>query len=131
GSWLAIVREGQGDLPGAILECAERTAVGYEGTWEPAAERLQQTRFKDDWHRAYLFRMYAEQLTGSQREGALLAAEQARKDYVAAGGYPDSIAGLDALFGMYDRRWDGVRAAVRRVGTGQHARAGEIGGRCA
>jgi hypothetical protein len=114
-NWMAILREAQGDLPGAILECAERTAVGYEGTWEPAAERLQQTRFKDDWHRAYLFRMYAEQLTGTQREGALLAAENARKDYIAAGGYADSTAVLDALFAMYDRRWDDVRAAVRRV----------------
>jgi hypothetical protein len=112
---LAILREAQGDLPGAILECAERTAVGYKGTWEPAAERLQLTRFKDDWHRAYLFRMYAEQLTGTQREGALLAAEQARKDYVAAGGYADSTAVLDALFAMYDQRWDDARAAVRRV----------------
>jgi len=112
---LVIVREADGDLPGAILECAERTAVGYEGTWEPARERLQLTRFKDDWHRAYLFRMYAEQLTGSRREGALMAAEKARRDYVAAGGYPDSIAVLDALFAMYDRRWDDVRAAVRRV----------------
>jgi hypothetical protein len=112
---LAILREAQGDLPGAILECAERTAVGYEGTWEPAGERLQLTRFKDDWHRAYLFRMYAEQLTGTQRDGALLAAEKARKDYMAAGGYADSTAVLDALFGMYDRRWDDVRAAVRRV----------------
>jgi hypothetical protein len=114
-NWLAIVREAEGDLPGAILESAERTAVGYEGTWQPAAERLQLTRFKDDWHRAYLFRMYAEQLTGSRREAALMAAEQARKDYVAAGGYADSIAVLDALFAMYDRRWDDVRAAVRRV----------------
>jgi tetratricopeptide (TPR) repeat protein len=112
---LVIVREAEGDLPGAILECAERTAVGYEGTWEPAAERLQQTRFKDDWHRAYLFRMYAEQLSGTRRDAALLAAEQARKDYVAAGGYADSTAVLDALFAMYDHRWDDVRAAVRRV----------------
>jgi hypothetical protein len=114
-NWMAILREAQGDLTGAIVECAARTAVGYEGTWEPAAERLQQTRFKDDWHRAYLFRMYAEQLTGTQRDGALLAAENARKDYVAAGGYPESIAVLDALFAMYDRRWDDVRTAVRRV----------------
>jgi hypothetical protein len=114
-NWMAILREAQGDLTGAILACATRTAIGYEGTWQPAAERLQQTRFKDDWHRAYLFRMYAEQLTGSQREGALLAAENARQDYIAAGGYPDSIAVLDALFAMYDRRWDDVRAAVRRV----------------
>lgn len=114
-NWMAILREAQGDLPGAILECAERTATGYEGTWEPAAERLQQTRFKDDWHRAYLFRMYAEQLSGTQRDGALLAAEQARKDYVAAGGYPESTAVLDALFAMYDHRWDDVRAAVRKV----------------
>jgi hypothetical protein len=114
-NWMAILREAQGDLPGAILECAERTAVGYEGTWDPSAERLQQARFKDDWHRAYLFRMYAEQLTGTQREGALLAAENARKAYVAAGGYADSTAVLDALFAMYDRRWDDVRAAVHRV----------------
>jgi hypothetical protein len=112
---MAILREAQGDLTGAILECAERTAVGYEGTWEPTAERLQLARFKDDWHRAYLFRMYAEQLKGTQRDAALLAAENARKDYVAAGGYPDSIAVLDALFAMYDRRWDDVRAAVHRV----------------
>jgi len=114
-NWMAILREAQGDLPGAMIESAARTAVGYEGTWEPAAERLQQARFKDDWHRAYLFRMYAEQLTGTQRDGALLAAEAARKDYVAAGGYADSIAVLDALFAMYDHRWDDVRTAVHRV----------------
>ena len=59
--------------------------------------------------------MYAEQLTGTQRDGALLAAEAARKDYVAAGGYADSIAVLDALFAMYDHRWDDVRTAVHRV----------------
>jgi hypothetical protein len=112
---MAILREAQGDLPGALLESAERTAAGYEGTWEPAAERIKQTRFKNDWHRAYLSRMYAEQLTGTQRESALLAAAKARKDYVAAGGYPDSIAVLDALFAMYDRRWDDVRTAVRKV----------------
>src|SRR4051794_32860784 len=35
-NWMAILREAQGDLPGAIVECAARTAVGYEGTWEPA-----------------------------------------------------------------------------------------------
>lgn len=114
-NWMAIVREAQGNLTGAIVACAERTAIGYEGTWEPAAERLKQTRFKDDWHRAYLFRMLAEQSTGTRRESALLAAETARKDYVAAGGYPDSIAVLDALFAMYDHRWDDVRAAVRKV----------------
>ena len=146
-NWMVILREAQGDLPGAILECVERTAVGYEGTWEPAAERLQQARFKDDWHRAYLFRMYAEQLSGTQREGALLAAENARKAYAAAGGYPDSMAVLDALFAMYDRRWDDVRAAVHRVdvakdddeedlyllftaldSTGDHDAAGAIAG---
>ncbi|HEX6838168.1 MAG TPA: hypothetical protein VF334_16440 [Polyangia bacterium] len=114
-NWMAILREAEGDLPGAILECAARTAHGYEGTWEPAAERLQLTRFKDDWHRAYLFRMYAEQLTGTRRDAALYAAEQARKDYVAAGGYADSTAVLDALFAMYDQRWNDVRAAVHRV----------------
>jgi len=109
------VREAQGDLGGAILECAERTAVGYQGTWEPAADRLKLTRFKDDWHRAYLFSMYAEQLSGTRRDAALLAADKARKDYVAAGGYPESTAVLDALFAMYDRRWDDVRAAVHKV----------------
>jgi hypothetical protein len=114
-NWMAILREAEGDLPGAMLACAERTAVGYEGSWEPTAERLQQTRFKDDWHRAYLFRIYAEQLSGTRREGALYAAEQARRAYVSAGGYPDSIAVLDALFAMYEHRWDDVRAAVRRV----------------
>ena len=114
-NFMAILREAEGDLTGAILACAERTAVGYEGTWEPAAERLKQARFKDDWHRAYLFRMLAEQLSGSRRDAALLAAETARKGYVAAGGYADSTAVLDALFAMYDHRWDDVRAAVRKV----------------
>lgn len=114
-NWMAILREAQGDLPSAIIESSERTAIGYEGTWEPAAERLQQARFKDDWHRAYLFRMYAEQLSGTAREAALYAAENARRAYVAAGGYPDSVAVLDALFAMYDRRWDDVRVAVKRV----------------
>ena len=114
-NWMAILREAEGDLTGAMIECAERTAIGYEGTWEPSAERLQQARFKDDWHRAYLFRMYAEQQHGSKRDAALLAAEEARKAYASGGGYPDSIAVLDALFAMYDRRWDDVRAAVKRV----------------
>jgi len=114
-NWMAILRQAQGDLPGAFLECAQRTAAGYEGTWGEAAARLQLTRFKDDWHRAYLFRMYAEQVTGSKREAALHAARKAREDYVAAGGYPDSIAVLDAFFAMHDRRWKDARAAVRRV----------------
>jgi hypothetical protein len=114
-NWMVILRQAQGDLPGALLECAARTAAGYEGTWQPAEERVKETRFKDDWHRAYLFRIYAEQVSGSRREAALLAAEHARKDYTAAGGYPDSIAILDAFFAMHDRRWDDARAAARRV----------------
>jgi hypothetical protein len=114
-NWMAILREAQGDIPSALLECAERTAAGYEGTWEPAAERLKEARLKDDWHRAYLFRIYAEQVSGSKREAALLAAEKARNDYVAAGGYPESSAVLDAFFAMHDGRGDDARAAAQRV----------------
>jgi hypothetical protein len=114
-NWMVVLRQAQGDLAGALLECAARTASGYEGTWQPAPERLKETRFKDDWHRAYLFRIYAEQVSGSRREAALLAAEQARKAYTAAGGYPDSIALLDAFFAMHDHRWEDALAAARRV----------------
>jgi hypothetical protein len=114
-NWMAIIREAQGDIAGALLECAERTASGYEGTWEPASERLKLTRLKDDWHRAYLGRMLAEQLTGAKREAVLLYAEQARRDYVDAGGYADAIAVLDAFFAMHDHQWERAREAVRRI----------------
>lgn len=117
-NWLSILRQAQGDLLGALAEADARTRFGQEGTWSEN-ERVTQTKLKETWHRAYLMRMYAQQVTGNRRESALAYAEEARQAYATLahplGEYEDSIAVLEAFFAMHDGDLPRARAAAKKV----------------
>ena len=117
---MMMLREAQGDLLAAIVECSEMRIVGERGRWthEPW-DRPTQIRLKDLWHRAYLLRMYAEQLQGDRRKIVLRYARQAKSDYAKLarplGVFGDSIAVLDAFFALHDGREKPALRAARRV----------------
>lgn len=124
-NWLSIVRQAQGDLTAAIVEADARTRFGESATWStpPGAprgsDRATQVKLKETWHRAYLLRMHAEQVSGSRKKAALAYAASALEEYTALarplGSYEDSIAVLEAFFAMHDGDMQRAAAAARRV----------------
>jgi hypothetical protein len=124
-NWLSIVRQAQGDLTAAIVEADARTRFGESATWStpPGAprgsDRETQVKLKETWHRAYLLRMHAEQVTGSAKKAALAYAAKALEEYTALarplGAYEDSIAVLEAFFAMHDGDMQRAAAAASRV----------------
>jgi hypothetical protein len=120
---LSIVRQAQGDLTAALIEADARTRTGELGTWtgdsSPGSDRATQVKLKETWHRAYLLRMYVQQVAGTRRDAALAEAEEARRQYTAIaqplGTYSDSIAVLEAFFAMHDGDHARAREAARRV----------------
>lgn len=118
---LMMLREAQGDIPAAIVECDQETLAGLRGTWAADGDEPREihTWLKDTWHRAYLHRMLAERLTGSRRQATLRYAEAARRAYTRlaarAGHHDDSVAVLDAYFAALDGDKARALAAARRV----------------
>jgi hypothetical protein len=124
-NWLSILRQAQGDLFGALMEADARTRFGDAGSWPSppnaprGSDRATQVKLKETWHRAYLLRMHAQQVSGSRKTAALAYAEGARQEYAALarplGGYEDSIAVLEAFFAMHDGDMPRATAAAKRV----------------
>lgn len=122
---MMMVREAQGDVAAALVECDEMTLAGQRGTWDATGgePREAHTLLKDRWHRAYLVRLLAEQETGSRRAAALGYAEKARREYAELArplaDHADSIAVLDALFAALDGDKARALEAARRVNVDQ------------
>ena len=111
---MMMIREAQGDPGAALAENDQATLCAARGTWEP--DRREALAFqKDRWHRAYLTRMLAESRAGSVKEALVRYAQAALDEYRARGGYPDSVAVLDAYFAALDGKRDAARAAAKSV----------------
>lgn len=123
-NWLSIVRQAQGDLLGALVEADARTRFGEAASWPSppnaprGSDRSTLVKLKETWHRAYLLRMHAQQVSGS-KAAVLGYAESARQEYSALarplGTYEDSIAVLEAFFAMHDGDMPRAIAAAKRV----------------
>ena len=117
---LMMLRAARGDVSGALLECAEMTAVGNAGVWKhPDRARSVQVQLKDLWHRALYLRLRAEQVKGAERKALLLYAKRAKVQYTRVAktqkGFDDSIAVLDVVFAVHDKNKRAALKAARRV----------------
>jgi hypothetical protein len=111
---MMMLREAQGDPAAALAENDQATLSAARGTWDPG-DRETLAFQKDRWHRAYLTRMLAESRTGSAKQALVEYARAALDEYRAKGGFPDSVAVLDAYFAALDGKRDAALAAARRV----------------
>jgi hypothetical protein len=113
-----MLREAQGDIAAALVECDEMTRAGRRATWGKPQKREQMVLLKDLWHRAYLLRMLAETQKGPRKAATLRYAEAARRGYAAAAPMPeyqDSLAVLDGYFAALDGDRARALEAARRV----------------
>ena len=111
---MMMIREAQGDPASALAENDQATLCAARGTWDPdTRDRLAFE--KDRWHRAYLTRMLAESRAGTAKEALVLYARAALDEYRAQGGFPDSVAVLDAYFAALDGKGEVAHAAARKV----------------
>jgi tetratricopeptide (TPR) repeat protein len=111
---MMMIREAQGDPAAALAEYDQATLCATRGVWD-ARGRDTLAFQKDRWHRAYLTRMLAESRAGSAREALVQYARAALDEYRARGGFPDSVAVLDAYFAALDGKRDEALAAAKRV----------------
>ena len=111
---MMMIRTAQGDPAAALAEDDQATLCAARGTWDPDTRETLAFQ-KDRWHRAYLTRMLAESRTGTAKEALVLYARAALDEYRSHGGFPDSVAVLDAYFAALDGRRDDALAAARRV----------------
>ena len=111
---MMMIREAQGDPAAALAENDQATLCAARGVWD-AGGRETLALQKDRWHRAYLTRMLAESRAGSAREALVQYARAALDEYRARGGFPDSVAVLEAYFAALDGKRDEALAAARRV----------------
>jgi hypothetical protein len=111
---MMMIREAQGDPAAALVENDQATLSAARGTWG-AQDRDTLAFQKDRWHRAYLTRMLAESRAGSVKEGLVRYAQAALDEYRAHGGFPESVAVLDAYFAALDGKRAEALAAARRV----------------
>jgi len=111
---MMMIREAQGDPAAALAENDQATIAAARGTWNPEG-RAELAFQKDRWHRAYLTRMLAESRAGAVKQSLVQYAQAALDEYRAKGGFPDSVAILDAYFAALDGRRDVALAAARRV----------------
>jgi len=120
---MIALRTANGDVTGALVECDEMVRAGTIGTWKPSdMERMTLVHLKEEWHRAYLLRMLAQQRTGSERDAFRAYAERARSAYRELAtplGLGDSIAVLDAYFALCDGDRAAMHEAAARVNTAQ------------
>jgi hypothetical protein len=111
---MMMIREAQGDPAAALAENDQATLCATRGTWDP--ERRATLAFqKDRWHRAYLTRMLAESRAGSVKQALVQYARAALDEYQTQGGFPDSVAVLEAYFAALDGKREEALAAARRV----------------
>jgi hypothetical protein len=115
---MMMIREAQGDPAAALAEDDQATLAAARGTWDPQG-RATLAFQKDRWHRAYLTRMLAESRTGSVKQALVQYAQAALDEYRAHGGFPDSVAILDAYFAALDGRREAALAAAKRVDPAQ------------
>ena len=111
---MMMIREAQGDPAAALAENDQATLCAARGSWDPP-HRDTLAFQKDRWHRAYLTRMLAESRTGSVKESLVQYARGALDEYRARGGFPDSVAVLEAYFAALDGKREDALAAARRV----------------
>jgi hypothetical protein len=111
---MMMIREAAGDPAAALAENDQATVCAARGTWDP--EGRDSLAFqKDRWHRAYLTRMLAESRTGSVKQALVQYAEAALDEYRARGGFPDSVAVLEAYFAALDGKRELALAAAKRI----------------
>jgi len=111
---MMMIREAQGDPAAALAENDQATLAAARGTWDPEG-RATLAFQKDRWHRAYLTRMLAESRSGTEKQALVQYARAALEEYRAGGGFPDSVAILDAYFAALDGKREAALAAARRV----------------
>jgi hypothetical protein len=127
GSWahlgyhnaLIMVRTAQGDLVGALGECAAMVEAGQLPPWTDDDDGRQVVLLKKYWHEAYLLRMVAVAIDPWHRGPVRRAAEYARAAYRAlatsGGTNADSIAVLDGFFAVHAGDAPAALAAARLV----------------
>ena len=111
---MMMIREAQGDPAAALAENDQATLCAARGTWDPQGRDTLAFQ-KDRWHRAYLTRMLAESRTGSAKEALVQYARAALDEYRARGGFPDSVAVLEAYFAALDGKREEALAVAKRV----------------
>jgi hypothetical protein len=111
---MMMIREAEGDPAAALAENDQATLSASRGSWDPQSRDTLALQ-KDRWHRAYLTRMLAESRAGSTKEALVQYARAALDEYRARGGFPDSVAVLEAYFAALDGKRDEALAAARRV----------------
>jgi hypothetical protein len=111
---MMMIREAQGDPAAALAEDDQATLCAARGTWDPEGRDTLAFQ-KDRWHRAYLTRMLAESRTGSVKQALVQYAQASLDEYRSRGGFPDSVAILDAYFAALDGKKDAALAAAKRV----------------
>jgi hypothetical protein len=111
---MMMIRVAAGDPAAALAENDQATLAAARGKWQPG-ERETLAFQKDRWHRAYLTRMLAESRTGSVKAGLIQYAKAALEEYRAGGGFPESVAVLDAYFAALDGRREDALAAAKRI----------------
>jgi hypothetical protein len=110
---MMMLREAQGDPAAALAENDQATLSAARGTWDPEGRDTLAFQ-KDRWHRAYLTRMLAESRSGSVKLALVQYAEAALAEY-RNGGFPESIAVLEAYFAALDGKREAALVAARRV----------------
>ncbi len=111
---MMMIRVAQGDPAAALAENDQATLCAARGTWDPQGRETLAFQ-KDRWHRAYLTRMLAESRDGSTKQALVDYAQAALDEYRAKGGFPDSVAVLEAYFAALDGKGEVARAAAQRV----------------
>ena len=111
---MMMIREAQGDPASALAENDQATLCAARGRWDPETRDTLAFQ-KDRWHRAYLTRMLAESRTGTAKEALVLYARAALDEYRSHGGFPDSVAVLEAYFAALAGQRDAALVAARRV----------------
>lgn len=111
---MMMIREAQGDPAAALAENDQATLCAARGTWDPEGRDTLALQ-KDRWHRAYLTRVLAESRASSAKEALVQYAQAALDEYRARGGFPDSVAVLEAYFAALDGKRGAALAAAKRV----------------
>ena len=111
---MMMVREAEGDPGAALAENDQATLCATRGVWDPEGRDALAFQ-KDRWHRAYLTRMLAESRAGTAKESLVQYARAALDEYRARGGFPDSVAVLEAYFAALDGKRGEALAAAKRV----------------
>jgi hypothetical protein len=101
-----MLREAQGDVASALVECEEMTRAGRRGTWGMPEKREQWCCSRNLWHRAYLRACSpsSRRGAGARRPCAMPSARKAYADAAPRPDYADAVAVLDGYFAALDGR---------------------------